>query len=71
MNDYAYADRQALIHDLITPEEKLRRAKVTLGDRYVFHISHAVKRAPQKQPEMQRTDVAKTWARVRKTGVLV
>jgi len=71
MTDHAYADRQALIHDVITPEEKLRRAKVTLGDRYVYHASHTVKRAPQKQPEILRTDVAKTWARVRKAGVLL
>jgi len=66
MTDHAYADRQALLASVVLPEEKLRRAKHTLGERYVLHASRSVKRAPQKQPEIQHTDVAKTFARVRK-----
>ncbi len=70
MKDYAYADRQALINGTMTHEEKVRRAKLTLGTRYLCHESNHVTRSPQRQPESVRTDLRRTFARVRKANGL-
>jgi hypothetical protein len=52
-----------------TPEfnrqQKVRAAIEKMGERYVFHPANAVKKAPNKTPEIARTDVAKTFKRIR------
>lgn len=50
-------------------EEKLRMAKLLLGERYLCHTTNHVKKAPHRTPENGKAvDVAKTFARVRKQG---
>lgn len=68
MEDYARYDRQALITGETTPEEKLRRAKAILGERYLCHPVNHVQRCPRRAPEISKTDVSRTWAKFRKQG---
>lgn len=47
-------------------DEKLRQAKELLGERYLCHPTNHVKKSPRKGPEIDRTDIRKTFARVRR-----
>lgn len=67
MKDYAYEERQRFIASVPaeTREDKVARAKETLGTRYVCHKVNHVKRNPQKAPEALRVDVRRTFRRYR------
>lgn len=64
--DHGTTDRQALIAGTRTHEDKIRRAKATLGERYLCHPANRVKGTPWRSPESATVDVGSTFRRVRR-----